>query len=211
VRLYIGVAGLEKLGHFPSGNRRGYRADIRDGGHRIPLLTRWPGKIKPGSTSDELVSLVDFMATCADITRQKIPTNAGEDSFSLLPALLGTATKLVNEAVVYHSINGSFAIQQGHWKLELCPDSGGWNDPKPDSPATKSLPPMQLYDMDKDVGERTNEFTAQPEIAARLRTLLEKYVKDGRTTPGLATSNDVTVHLIKVTKAKKTKKTTESE
>jgi arylsulfatase A-like enzyme len=194
---YIGVTKLEAQGHFPSADRRGYKADIWDGGHRIPLLARWPGRIKAGSASDQLVSLVDLLATCAEILGAKIPANAGEDSVSLLPAMLGQATAPLREAVVFHSINGSFAIRQGRWKLELCPDSGGWSNPKPGSKEAASLPPIQLYDMAKDVGERTNEYREHPEIVAQLTKLLEKYVADGRTTPGALEPNDVTVNIRK--------------
>ena len=194
---YIGVARLEQLGHFASADRRGYKADIWDGGHRIPLLVRWPGKVKAGSTCDQLVSLVDLMATTADILGAKIPSNAGEDSVSLLPAMLGQATGPLHEAVVFHSINGSFAIRQGRWKLELCPDSGGWSVPKPGSKEAAGLPPVQLYDMTKDIGERTNEYQEHPDVVAKLTALLEKYVADGRTTPGAPEQNDVTVNIRK--------------
>jgi len=194
---YIGVAKLEELGHFASADRRGYKADIWDGGHRIPLVVRWPGHVKPASTSGQIVSLVDLMATCADILGAKLPPNSGEDSVSLLPAMLGTDTGPLREAVVFHSINGSFAIRQGRWKLELCPDSGGWSVPKPGSKEAKSLPSVQLYDMDKDIGERTNEYQQHPEIVAQLTKLLEKYVADGRSTPGTSERNDVTVNILK--------------
>jgi arylsulfatase A-like enzyme len=196
---YIGVTNLEKQGHFPSADRRGYKADIWDGGHRIPLIARWPGKTTAGSTSDQIVSLVDLMATCADVLGAKLPTNAAEDSVSFLPALLGTATNSLREAVVFHSINGSFAIRQARWKLELCPDSGGWSAPRPGSKAAEGLPPVQLYDLSKDVGERTNEYKEHPEIVAQLTRLLEKYVADGRSTAGTPEHNDVNV---KIRKAK---------
>ncbi len=194
---YIGVAELERQGHFPSADRRGYKADIWDGGHRIPFLVRWPGKVKAGSTSDQLVCLVDLMATCADITGAKIPDNAGEDSVSLLPALLGRAAAPLHEAVVSHSINGSFAIRQGRWKLELCPDSGGWSAPKPGSKEAKGLPSVQLYDLHQDVGERTNVGSAHPEVVAQLTRLLEKYVAEGRSTAGKSQANDVPVNIRK--------------
>ena len=188
---------LEAMGQYSSYVFRGHKSDIWDGGHRIPLFVRWPGRVKAGSTSDQLVSLVDFMATCADITGAKIPANAGEDSVSLLPILLGTATALIHQAVVFHSINGSFAIQEGRWKLELCPDSGGWGEPRPGSHEAQSLPPVQLYDLAKDFGERTNECAAHPDLVARLTKLLEKYVADGRTTAGPPEHNDVPVNLWK--------------
>ena len=184
------IPQLEQQGHYPSEHRRGYKADIWDGGHRIPFLARWPGKIQPGTRSGQLVCLNDLMATCAEILAVKLPDNAGEDSVSILPALLGTAGKPLHEAVVHHSINGSFAIRQGPWKLELCGDSGGWSAPKPGSAEAQRLPPTQLYDMTKDVGERVNECQAHPEVVARLTKLLEKYIADGRSTPGTPQKND---------------------
>ena len=188
---------LEAMGHFSSYIFRGHKADIWDGGHRIPCLVRWPDKVKAGTSSDQLVSLVDFMATCADIVHAKIPANAAEDSMSWLPVLFGKATLPVHEAVVFHSINGSFAIQQGNWKLELCSGSGGWGDPTPGSKEAKALPPAQLYDMNKDIGERANESTSHPEIVERLTKLLEKYVADGRSTPGPKQNNDAPINLWK--------------
>ena len=191
------ISELEAKGHFPSEWRRGYKADIWDGGHRIPFIARWPNAIHPGAKCDQIVCLADLMATCADLLGVKLPDNAGEDSVSILPALLGKADKPLREAIVNHSIAGSFAIRQGQWKLELCASSGGWSAPKPGSKAAKLLPPVQLYDMTKDVGERTNEYKEHPEIVDRLTKLLEKYVADGRSTPGIPQKNDAPIKLWK--------------
>ena len=188
---------LEAMGHFSSADFRGHKSDIWDGGHRVPTFVRWPGKVQPGSTNDQLVSLVDFMATCADILQVKLPPNAGEDSVSILPVFLGKTTAPVHEAVVFHSINGSFAIQQDKWKLEMCSGSGGWGLPKPGSPEARALPPVQLYDMSQDIGERKNEYASHPEIVERLTKLLERYVADGRSTPGPQQRNDVPINLWK--------------
>ena len=87
---YIGVAKLEAQGHFPGADLRGYKADIWDGGHRIPFIARWPGKVRAGSSSDQLIGLTDLLATCADLVGVKLPDNAGEDSVSILPALCGS-------------------------------------------------------------------------------------------------------------------------
>lgn len=178
-------------GHNPSYIFRGTKADIFDGGHRVPFIARWPGKIKPASTSDQLICLTDIMATCAEIIGFKLPDNAGEDSVSLLPALEGKAAGPLREAVVHHSINGSFAIRQGKWKLELCRDSGGWSAPRPGAKGVADLPPVQLYDLSSDIGERKNVESKHPEIVERLTTLLEKYVEDGRSTPGAKQKNTV--------------------
>ena len=185
------VDKLEAQGHFASGQFRGYKADIWDGGHRVPFFVRWPGKVKPGTQSSQLICHTDFIATCAEILGLKLPENAGEDSVSILPAMLGTATGPVREAAVHHSINGDFAIRQGSWKLELCKGSGGW------SKGGITDEPGQLYDMSKDVGEQQNEYHKYPEIVSQLTELLEKYVIDGRSTPGPALKNDVPLEIKK--------------
>ena len=170
---YIGVVELEAKGHFPSAHFRGYKADIWDGGHRVPFLARWPGRVRPGSVCGHTICLNDLMATCADLLGVQLPDNAGEDSVSLLPLLLGQ-NRAVRESVVHHSYHGRFAIRKGPWKLALCPGSGGWTMPQtenepprfaytpagdnqPDAEALKrGLSPVQLYDLDKDAGERHN-------------------------------------------------------
>mgnify|MGYP003739594485 FL=1 len=144
-----------------------------------------------------MVSLVDFMATCAEIVGEKLPDNAAEDSVSLLPALLGKAGKPLREALVHHSIDGKFSIRQGRWKLELCPGSGGWSQPRDPQAIKQGLPKMQLYDMTADIGEQKNLQAAHPEVVRRLTALLERYVADGRSTPGKPQKNDVPVDLWK--------------
>ena len=140
------------------------------------------------------------MATCAEILGEKLPDNAGEDSVSILPALLGTAVAPLREAVVHHSIHGNFSIRQGNWKLELCPGSGGWSAPKPGAPAEKGLPKVQLYDLGADVGETKNVQAEHPEIVEKLTKLLEKYVAEGRSTPGVPQKNAVDVDIWKIGK-----------
>jgi arylsulfatase A-like enzyme len=197
---------LAAKGHHPSYHFRGMKADIFEGGHRIPLLARWPGQIKPGTICDELVCLVDLMTTCADILGVRLPADAGEDSVSLLPALLGQTKHPLREAVVHHSNNGSFSIRQGGWKLELCPDSGGWSDPRPGSAEAAKLPPLQLYDLHNDVAEKRNVAADHPEVVERLTRLLEKYVAEGRSTPGASQKNTGAVEIRKVVPVQKDKK-----
>ena len=177
-------------GHDPSAGFRGTKADIFEGGHHVPFIVRWPGKVKPGTASDQVACLTDLFATCAEVLGTRLPDAAAEDSVSLLPALLGTTTGPLREAIVHHSINGSFAIRQGRWKLALCPDSGGWSHPKPDSDEAKGLPEVQLYDLSADPAERHNVQAEHPEIADRLTRLLEKYVASGRSTSGAAQPNN---------------------
>lgn len=180
-----GVPALEKLGHFPSAEFRGYKSDIWEGGHRVPFLARWPGKVKPGSTSSQLVCLTDLMSTAADLVGARLPDNAAEDSFSILPDLLGTGHSS-RTSVVHHSIEGRFAIREGPSKLCLCRGSGGWGKGGDDAP-------VQLYDLGNEVGEKSNLQATKPEEVKLLTTLLDRIVAGGRSTPGKPQKNDVKV------------------
>jgi arylsulfatase A-like enzyme len=182
-------------GHNPSARFRGHKADIYEGGHRVPFIVRWPGRVKPGSVSDQVICLTDVLATCAEVVGASLPAGAGEDSVSLVPVLLGRAETPVHEAVVHHSINGSFAIRQGRWKLALCPGSGGWSAPRPGRDDTSGLPPVQLFDLQADIAEKNNVQGEHPEIVRRLTSLLERFVSEGRSTPGPAQANAVAVDI----------------
>ena len=182
---------LIKFGHYPSYHFRGYKADIYEGGHRIPFIVRWPDRIKPGSTSDETICLTDLLATCSAIVDEKLPDNAGEDSYNILPAIIGEDYKNpIREATVHHSCNGSFSIRQGKWKLEMCPGSGGWSYPIPGIDDLKDFPPIQLYNLHNDIGEKKNVYQEHPEVVERLKKLLTEYVKNGRSTSGTPQKND---------------------
>lgn len=184
---------LAAAGHKPSHVFRGAKADLFEGGHRVPLVARWPGHVLPGTTHSGLVGLVDFMATCAELLGVDLPPNAAEDSVSFLPALVGRPGWTGRQTLVQHSVNGSFAIREGAWKLALCPDSGGWSTPRPGSPASKNLPRVQLYNLRRDIGETNNVQAAHPEIVTRLAGLLRRQVNEGRSTPGPPQQNTVTV------------------
>lgn len=196
---------LLAAGHNPSYNMRGHKADIFDGGHRVPFIVRWPAKVKGGQTSAQIVCLTDFMATAADAVGAKLPEAAAEDSFSILPALLGESSKPVRQSVIHHSINGSFALREGDWKLELCAGSGGWSDPRPGSPGEKGLPDTQLYNLKSDIAEKDNVQGTNPEIVTKMTAELEQIVTSGRSTPGAAQQNAVPVVLRKPTPAAQAK------
>lgn len=188
---------LAAKGHSPSHVFRGYKADIYEGGHRIPFLVRWPGKVAANTTSAQTICLTDFMRTAAEIVDVTLPENSAEDSVSILPALLGRDRSPLREATVHHSINGSFSIRQGKWKLEFCPGSGGWSSPRPGQQDTTQLPLIQLYDLESDPMEQRNLQGEHPEVVARLTALMTKLAADGRSTPGKAQSNHGTVDIWK--------------
>ncbi|MDP7638095.1 MAG: arylsulfatase [Candidatus Hydrogenedentes bacterium] len=184
-------AELAQFGHDPSYIFRGHTADIFEGGHRIPFIARWPGRVKPGSSSNETICLTDLIATVAGIVGATLPDDAGEDSVSILPALDGKRlSEPLREATVHHSIQGAFSIRQGKWKLELCRGSGGWSNPKPGAENAKGLPPVQLYDLSADIAETTNLQDKYPEVVESMTALLQQYVARGRSTPGEAQENE---------------------
>lgn len=180
---------LAGFGHHPSYVFRGHKADIYEGGHRIPLIVRWPAVIHAGSASTETVCLCDLLATCADIVGVDLPDNAGEDSISNLPVWQGQVLdKSLREATIHHSIDGSFSIRKGKWKLEMCAGSGGWSYPRPGKEC-EGLPPIQLYNLDQDIGESRNVYDKHPEVVEKLKALLTRYVENGRSTPGTKQGN----------------------
>ena len=186
---------LLALGHNPSAQFRGTKADIYEGGHRVPFLARWKGHVAAGSSCADTICLTDLMATCAEITGVSLPETAAEDSVSFLSGLRGLE-HAKRPPVIHHSINGSFAIREGSWKLAFCSGSGGWSEPRPGKePADAS--PVQLFDLSKDIGEQKNLIDTHPEQVTRLTQLMETFIADGRSTPGAPQSNAVPVKLWK--------------
>lgn len=141
---YAGGKELEAKGHFVSGPLRGYKADAWEGGHRIPFIVRWPGKVAPGTVCDQLVHQTDIFATCAEIVGHELPADAGEDSISLLP-LFSDPTKPVRQHAISHSVYGLPALRRGPWKMIFGPGSGGWTKGEDEHPA-------QLYNLADDLG-----------------------------------------------------------
>jgi len=183
---YIGVKDLEQMGHYPSGPLRGYKADAWEGGHRVPFIVRWPGAVKAGSVCSQLVYQADLMRTFADVFGVKLPDTAGEDSFSLMPLLKGE-DKPIRENAVSASIGGTPALRSGSWKYIPAPGSGGWGTGGDQSQ------PVQLYNLADDLGESKNLAAAMPEKVTEMKSLLEKLITDGRSTPGARQKNDVEV------------------
>lgn len=188
-----GIPNLIKQGHNPCGKLRGHKADIYEGGHRVPFVVRWPAMVKPNTVTDRLTCQTDFIRTCADVLGVELGDNSGVDSVSFLPTLKDPSI-VQRDAVVHHSINGSFAIREGDWKLALCKGSGGWTDPKPGkSPA--SAPDVQLFNLADDIGERYNLQAKHPDRVKSLTETLKRYVENGRSTPGPVQSNATKVNL----------------
>ena len=182
---------LLSFGHDPSAGFRGHKADIYEGGHRVPFVARWPGVVPAGTTCAAPLGQIDFLATMAEVLGASLPAEAAEDSVSTLALLRGAEDYATpRPAMVHTSSNGSMAIREGRWKLCLCRDSGGWSYPRPDSTAELDLPPWQLFDLEADPGETTNLAAEQPEEVGRLARRLGRYIDEGRSTPGAKQAND---------------------
>lgn len=169
----IGIKPLEALGHFPSGPLRGYKRDVWEGGHREPYLVRYPGVVKAGSVSDALVHQADLMATVADLLGTRLPANAGEDSYSLLPLLRGEVAS-IRQYAISCAANGTQSLRDGPWKL-VC------------------LPTPQLYHLGDDLAEKNDLAAKQPARVKTMLALREKLIEEGRSTPGPRQRNDVAV------------------
>ncbi|NLF06957.1 MAG: arylsulfatase [Pirellulaceae bacterium] len=178
---------IRRHGHYSMGDLRGVKRDRWEGGHRVPYIARWPEKIKPGSINDEVISNVDLLATCAALVGAELPDNAGEDSYNILPALLGKKPAApIREATVMHSCNGRFAIRQGPWVL-IDASAGGDNREPQWFKEERGYPPDEfpgeLYNLDDDPSQRKNLYGDRPEIVRKLHDLLEKYKREGRSRP----------------------------
>jgi arylsulfatase A-like enzyme len=179
---YKPVDFVDYSGHRANGPWRGQKTEAYEGGHRVPLIVRWPGHVRLKTTSDQLVALTDTLATVAELMGVELPPGAGEDSFSFLHAILGRIpSRPVRNAIVNDSFRGQFAVRQGPWKLLLCQGGGGlgWEPDQRDP----DLPPGQIYNLDDDPTESENLYRSRPEMVEHLTNLLEEYKTSGHSRP----------------------------
>lgn len=176
--------------HDASGGWRGMKRDGWEGGHRVPFIARWPGRIPPGQVSDQMTNTTDIFATLASVVGYTLPEEAARDSFDMLPVMLGRqpANESVRPHLLTQSFRGEFQIRKGHWKYLEHPGSGGNNYQRPPLnryalPETAPDAPGQLYNMEHDPGETTNLYFAEPEKREELQSLLERLKSSGRSAP----------------------------
>ncbi|WP_197138057.1 sulfatase family protein [Crateriforma conspicua] len=168
----------EDHGHRINGPLRGQKTTVYEGGHRVPFIARWPKSIEAGSTNHEMIALTDLLATFSDYFNVELPSDAGEDSFSMLAALLDApSTRLKRTVLVNDSFTALFSIRQGPWKLILGQNGGGAGDSAEIDP---NQSPVQLYNLDEDLGETKNLAEQHPDKVAHLITLLEQIRRSGR-------------------------------
>lgn len=164
----------EQFGHQAAGELRGMKGDAYEGGHRIPFIVRWPGRVKANTVSNATTTLANLMATCVDILGVPFPDTSVEDSYSILPVLEGKASTIPHQPAVVHSAsNGFFAVRQGTWKLIEGLGSGGFTEPKAIQP-TPGQPVGQLYNLEKDISESQDVYKANPDKVRELTEVLNK-------------------------------------
>jgi arylsulfatase A len=180
---YEPIEYVEDHGHQLNGPLRGQKTFVYEGGHRVPMLARWPGHIEPGSKSDAMIALTDVVATFADYFGVKLPKNAAEDSFSFLGPLLDQKDQQIRRtAMVNDSFTGMLSIRQGPWKLIEGQGGGG---AKSSTTVDPELPPAQLYHLENDLKESENLYESSPAKVKELRALLNKYHSEGRSAPAV--------------------------
>lgn len=169
-------ADVKRLGHDAVGGLRGMKGDAWEGGHRMPFIVRWPGRVAAGTRSDQTVCFTDLMATLAEMVGMKLPASAGPDSFSLLSVLEGRQApdKPVRGPIVMQSgSGGAMVIRSGDWKWIDCPGSGGFSPSQKPQPGD---PPGQLYNLRDDPAELNNLYRKQPERVVELSRLMKQIV-----------------------------------
>ena len=171
---------------------RGVKRDQWEGGHRTPFIVRWPSKIPAGTVCDQPLSLADVMATCAAVVDEKLPNDAAEDSFDMLPLFLGRQGDApIRPYLLQQTWTNQMSVRRGNWKYLDHKGSGG-NDYDRDDPSGMkqySIPdaapdaPGQLYNLGVDPGETSNLFFEHPQIVSELKSILEDSKRSGRSAP----------------------------
>ena len=147
----------------------------------MPFIVRWPGRTPAGAVNSTTFSFVDLLATFAEITGATVPRDAGEDSFSLLPALLGQQPR-PRPPVIALSSRGVLSLREGSWKLIPALGSGGFSVPATQRPV-EGGPTGQLYDLAADPSEQNNLWQQKPDVVSRLSAELDRARAAGRTRP----------------------------
>ncbi|MDP6557980.1 MAG: arylsulfatase [Pirellulaceae bacterium] len=184
---YTGWKELVDAGHMPSGPYRGHKGDVWEGGHRVPLVIRWPERVQAGKSNNQMVCLTDIFATCAAIIGADLPTDGAEDSLSFLFSLLRKASDDGRTTVVNHSNHGEFAYRDGPWKLVF--KMSGRNPQQSRGKPTIA----ELYNLDSDVSEQNDLSPKYPEIVERMTAGLRSVIERGTSRVDQKSSNDTIV------------------
>ncbi len=194
----VGGQAAFKAGHRQNGDLLGFKFGVWEGGHRVPMIVRWPGKVKPGTTSNQLIGNVDMLATFAALTGQTLETDQLADSVNMLPAFVDEPEEQIRDHLVLAPHKGThLSVRQGRWMYIPNQGSGGFGGTKPtdhtfagpaaatfvgsvnsdieDGKIKREAPPAQLYDLEADVNQSQNVYMANPKVVEQLKSLLAGY------------------------------------
>ena len=185
---YTGWESLIDAGHLPSGPYRGHKGNIWEGGHRVPFVVRWPGKVSPGKSSNQMVCLTDIFATCTEVVSgDSLPGNAAEDSFSFLSTLIESDDSSFRTNLVSHSVDGEFAYRKGPWKIVF-------KLPGNNLTTSRGKPAIvELYNLNEDIAEEFNKAKEHHELVRQLTNELKSVVQRGTSRTGPHQMNDVNI------------------
>lgn len=197
-----------ELGHHMNGKLFGFKFDAWEGGHRVPLIVRWPGKVTPGSVSNEMFSNIDFLATLADLVGYKLKDGEGPDSYNAMPAIIGNPEKAIRDyLVIQPDQKENLAIRKGKWVYISARGGGGFHGAKignhdlGGAPATllthrknsdiedgkikADAPPAQLYNLENDPYQTTDVYNEYPQVVKEMKELLHQAMEvKSSTRPG---------------------------
>lgn len=170
------VGSVRKYGHLPNYTWRGHKADIWEGGHRVPFIVHWPNRYPGGIEESTTICHIDLMATLAAILGVTLPETAAPDSYSMATLWSGQTDQYARpEPIVHHSIHGMFAIRRGPWKFINGVGSGGWATTPDPGPW-----PGQLYNLTTDPGEQANLYDSEPDMRETLQQELSDIIHSNR-------------------------------
>eukprot|EP00752_Nemacystus_decipiens_P013736 g12189.t1 len=180
---------LHEFDHWSSGPHRGLKRDVYEGGHRVPLIVRWPGQVQAGTVSDETVSQVDFAATFASIVDYELSNEVAIDSYDILPVLKGEDyAKPLRVATVHNTFKNQYALRQGDWVLIDAPTGSAVNEPQ----AYLDHFGLDLYgqghtgllfNLKDDPRQSNNLYEKHPDKVQAMRALLKQYIEGKRCAP----------------------------
>lgn len=197
--LNLGGRNATKAGHKINGDLLGFKFGVWEGGHRVPFIAKWPGKIEAGSTSDQLICNVDMLATFMALTGQNTNDLENTDSVNILPALIDDPEETIREELILApKKKGHLSLRKGKWMYIPAQGSGGFVGSKPHhhawggAPAVafvegvnsdiengkikKDAPPAQLYNLETDMAQTKNLYNQNPEIVKKMEAILETYI-----------------------------------
>ncbi|MDC0177911.1 arylsulfatase [Polaribacter sp.] len=196
--LNLGGRNAVKAGHKINGYLLGFKFGIWEGGHRIPFIAKWPGKIKPGTISNQLISNVDMLATFKAIADQNSNELEDTDSVNILPALVDNPKESIRkELILAPRKEGHLSLRKGKWMYIPAQGSGGFKGFKSNhhawggAPATAFVgsensdiengkikddaPLAQLYNLEDDTNQTTNVYNKYPKVVKEMEMVINTY------------------------------------